>query len=338
MRRPAARSVATAPVAAPGTQTAYAPRGSNERRRWPTDRAHERLVADRDRPDPPDVGAVAVAEDRRIRGAAVAVEVAAPPGRPDPAVVDGMVEAGDLAVEVVDGRRQRPVAVDGSLDDRLERGRHDTGREVRQRLGMADAADEIEQRQAGHHPVSAVEAVRDRLGAVRTGRPQEARSVGRQDPFEERPTEADALLLRLDEEHREEPLPGSDDGGGEADDPVRAVAVDPPGDDEPLRVGLLEMAVEGHHGVEVVGDLGLPEPPGVVVDRSPPDRRTGGELVRTGRADVRLLGPEQDGHAAAPASGGSSPDGGRPVASRSSSACMKASRSPSRTAPVFEVS
>ena len=114
------------------------------------------------------------------------------------------------------------------------------------------------------------------------------------------------------------------------------------GDDEPLRVSGLEVCVESEQRGRLGRHVRLVQPSGVVVDPVTPDLGAGRELVAadgairdadagpSARDDRRRLG-----HAASPVS---SPRHSPPVASRSSSACMKASRSPSSTADVLPVS
>ena len=221
-----------------------------------------------------------------------------------------------------------------------------------QRFRVADLADEIEHRQARHHPVPAVERGGDGLGGVdRGGQPQAGR--GRwQDALEERPAEPDALLLGQHEQHRQEPRAAAHDGRGEADDalPAGRVRHRPGRHDEAFRIGRPEVLVQDRDRGQVVRDRRLVEPPGVVVDRDPPDGPAGRQLVGPGRSQVRRLGPSPGRHAVTPSrgraghrpssssSGGGPPASGAPVARRSSSACMNVSRSPSRTAPVFDVS
>ena len=188
----------------------------------------------------------------------------------------------------------------GTGRDRLEgRGGH-PGRQPRQLLRMAHLAEEMQQRQPRRHPVPAVERGRDRLGAV----DRRAQGPARNRPAAgraraERPAQTKPLLLGQHEQHREVPGGAADHGRGEADDALPAVGLrlGPGGHDEPLRVGRLEVGVQGHDRGQVVGDRRLVQPPGVVVDRDPPDRRAGHKLIRSGRPQVRLLGPPPDRHA-----------------------------------------
>ena len=254
-------------------------------------------------------------------------------------MVLGVLVTQELGVDRRDGRGQLPMAraVRGAGGDRLEgRGGH-PGRQWREGLRPAQLAHQVQHRQARRHPVEAVERGRDRLDAVDRGSETEPGIGWRQHALEERPPQPDALLLGQDEQHREEPGPATHHGGGEADDALaaRCVGVGPGRHDEPLRIAGPEVVVQRHDRGQVVGDRGLVQPRGVVVDRDPPDRGAGEQLVGAGRSQVRRLGPPADRH-----SGSSSapPASGAPVATRSSSACMNVSRSPLSTAAVFDVS
>ena len=105
---------------------------------------------------------------------------------------------------------------------------------------------------------------------------------------------------------------------------------------EPVRVRRQRVGQEPAQRCQVVGHRRLRQPRLVVLDRRLPGQRAGVEVPVAAGA-VR----HRDARATSPATGYSSPssaEGGRPVARRSSSACMNRSRSPSRTAPVFDVS
>ena len=99
------------------------------------------------------------------------------------------------------------------------------------------------------------------------------------------------------------------------------------------------MSVEAADPLELVGNRGYVEAAKVVVQGVTPDDGAARQVGGDGRTErdgpfgrTGLRWPVQD-----PVAPGW-PSAAPPVASRSSSACMKASISPSRTAPVFDVS
>ena len=228
-------------------------------------------------------------------------------------------------------------------DDLLERHGGHAHREFGKRLRSLDVADEAEQRCPGHDPVQGVERIRDRLCAVRRGCARHPVAVGGQHAAQQIAPQPLGLHLGKHEQHRQEPHVLTDGRDREANDPLpaRRLGVVLGGDHEALRVRGMHVAVVALHDREVVRDLRLVERHDVVVDRDAPDLCADRDVVvgRGPEPDRRavLAPPGRSGHAASSplrVSRSNSP----PVASRSSSACMNASRSPSRTAPVLPVS
>ena len=213
--------------------------------------------------------------------------------------------------------------------DRLERHGHGSRGQAGQDRGIGHVAADRHQGQARDDPEPAVQAAGDGLGAV-DGGGQDGIGVGdRQDRLEQPPADPPRLLLRAHEAHRQEPQAFATDGGGEGDHPALAL-----GDHEQARVGREEVPVEADDPAEVVGDRVLVQPAGVVVDALAPDLGTGLDVGGSRRPDGDV--GHESGSAAESAS--SPPPVARPVARRSSSACMNVSRSPSRTALVLLVS
>ncbi len=225
----------------------------------------------------------------------------------------------------------------------FERHRRHVARQRTEHLGTFRQADEVEQWHAGHDAERGVQRVADRLGAVRRGRPDRGGVGGRSDPRQQGPPDARALGLGHDEQHREVPQPFPEDGRGERHDPftARGFHIGHDGGHEALGVGRAEVAVQAHERARVGGQLRDAESADVVVDAVPPDLGTGGELVLGDRPVGQRLRRQRRrvggrGHAASPSL--SPPRHSPPVARRSSSACMKGSSSPSRTALVLPVS
>ena len=256
-------------------------------------------------------------------------------------MIDGVGDAQHLAIERVDGRGESIVPVTGQ---RLERHGPHARRELTERVEAGRRADEIEQRHPGHDPERRVERVADRLGRVGGRRPHEpwlATDRAAADPRDQRAPDPGRLDVGHHEAHRQEPQVLAPDRGGERDDPVRGwlVGIGLGRHDEPLGVGRLEVRVEPEQRTGLVLDLGLVQPDDVVVDRHSPDIDARLQLVGAdGPVGQRIATghPRPDRHAASPSL--SPPRQPSPVASRSSSACMNASRSPSSTAVVLPVS
>ncbi len=284
-------------------------------------------------------------------------------------MIDLPAEARRVAVEGVQlGRQRRPAEAVRRTADLGERDRLDARGQGVERAVALRPADEPQERDPRHQPERRVQAVGDRLGGVRRGRARahrrgaagarsRVRAAGR-DGAQKGPAEAARLDGRADEEHREEPQPVASEDHHERIDrrpleaqlraPVADGAHGGPsaslGDEERRRIGTVEVRVQAKDRGEVVGDLRLGETAEVVVERLAPDRRAGRQVSGRGRSDAmpgrrdhvrarrRVRGHASSGSSAGP------PWRPPPVASRSSSACMKASRSPSRTACVFPVS
>ena len=244
------------------------------------------------------------------------------------------------------GRRRRSAI--SSNGDRA-RSPSGSGGERRRPLGQAD---EPEQRHPRHDARASAYSPFE-IGwalSVAVARPVDAvagpPAVARR---EQRPAEAAALRLRPDEQHRQEPRGArggrpttkASIGGGRRP----SVAL---GDEERRRIGRVEVArtgagsARGRRGSRA-GRAGRGSRSGrrarsragrQVVERRRPKvvagrgRVAAGRLERGGHASSGVARRRRRRRAAAPP----------PVASRSSSACMNASRSPSRTAWVLPVS
>src|SRR5207253_13769 len=145
---------------------------------------------------------------------------------------------------------------------------------------------------------------------------------------QQRPANAAALELRQDEEHAQEPDIAAHGGLSEADDAgvFRGCRRDP----EAAWVGGEEVAEQADEGRHVAGEPRLVEAPDVVLDADRPDLRAGRQVFRSGWTVANLnpscrpgldMAGRQDAPSTAPTV--------VPVASRSSSAAMNASSSPS---------
>ena len=340
-RRPDRSAGTSARSAAPGIHEMKAPRGSTAVEEVAEHRIEQRLVPDEHRANPSAGTAVAVSECVAVRAEvqpSVAILLA------QVAVVVRMLEAEQLAVERVDRSCEPAMAVAvRARDDLLERNGGNAAGERGERLRSLDVADQAEQRRPGHDPVERIEGVRDRLCAVRRGGARHPVPLGRQHAAQQVAPQPLGLHIGEHEQHRQEPHALTDGGDREADDPFagRGIGVVLGGDHESLRVRGTQVAVVALDDREVVRDLRLVESQDVVVDRDPPDFGADRDVVvgRRPEADRRAVRapPGRSGHAASSPLR-VSPPASPPVASRSSSACMNVSRSPSRTAPVLPVS
>ena len=256
-------------------------------------------------------------------------------------MVGGPLEAEAVAIEGAElaGERRRAETVAVGADF-VERRDLDVRREAGERVRPLHAPDEPQEGDPRHHPERAVEPVRDRLDAVGRGRsgPRPVVRLGHH-RAEEPAAQPPALGAWQDEQHRQEPQAIAGDRRDEGVDGARAVRSEPFGHDEPLGVRRLQVAVQPQDRAQVVGAEE------VVVQGVAPDRGAGREVLGRRRAEdvvarggaVARLDPRRGRHAA------SEPSSPRralvpPVATRSSSARMKSSRSPSRTACVLPVS
>ena len=193
-----------------------------------------------------------------------------------------------------------------------------------------------------------IESIRDRLDAVRGRCPNDGLVIWKQ-VLQQPATKPRLLCLGQDEQHGQVPQPLADDRRSERHDPLGRI--DPLAGrrvarfgrhDEPLRIGRLEVAEQADDTTELRRDLVLAHRHDVVIDRAAPDRGAGRQLIDSGRTERQAI----DGATGAAAgTTGESHSPGRAHAStasapitRSSSACMNASRSPSRTALVLPVS
>ena len=180
------------------------------------------------------------------------------------------------------------------------------------------APDEAEHRHPGDDPERGVQPVRDRLRAVRAGRQHAAVERQREHPLEQRPPQPARLLLRVDEEHGQEPQRSAVHRRPECHDASAPRRIRELGHQEAARIRAERMRVQPAHARVVLRELRHVQPSEVAVEGVAPDP--------VALEEVRLRG-----------AGGSGARRGQPpslppVASRSSSACMNASRSPSRTA------
>ena len=253
-------------------------------------------------------------------------------------------------------RGEPPRAVRLALVDRLERHRREPGGQHRHRRPSPDLAGEPPDRDARHHAAPGVDRVRDRLDRVRAHAPRVdagvERLVGGRDrraarvdvatrlrAIHQRLPDPVGLRRRVHEQHRQEPQALAHGRAAEADrgpvGPIGPSAPSPAVVATQNRSGSVvrRWPSSRRRRREVVGHRRLVEPALVVLDARPPDPRARVEIGLDTRPVADGMGrPHRYSSVSASA------DGGRPVASRSSSACMNASRSPSSTAPVFDVS
>ena len=202
------------------------------------------------------------------------------------------------------------------------------------------APDEVEHRQSRDHPDGRIEAVRDGLRRIRRHRQRAPLDSGRQGPLQQGSPDPPELAAGPDEEHRQVPDRSTLHRRREGDH-LRCARPGAVGPASPGAVATQKRSGSvasawawSRRSACVVGrDLLLAERQQVVVQALAPDVLAGRQVGCRGRPERDPVG---QGHAGS--SSPSSPDGGLPVARRSSSACMKESRSPSRTALVFDVS
>ena len=156
----------------------------------------------------------------------------------------------------------------------LERDRCDAGREHAECLRSLGQPDQVQQRHARHHPDRRIQRVADRLGAVRgggAGRGLVGAGVGRPwaDFREQPPPDSGGLEPRPHEAHREEPQAFALEGRGKGDDLVASATtccVGLDGHDEAFRVGRLEVGIQAQERTGLGLEVGLVQPPRVVVD------------------------------------------------------------------------
>ena len=193
---------------------------------------------------------------------------------------------------------------------------------------------QVEQRHPRDDSVRGVQRVRDRLGAV-GGRGPGNLGVGRQHPGEQLTADAAALVLAAARTAstgtRPAPAKPPRQRRRLARRPIRQAGRFG-GDDEPLRVGRLEVREQSDDRVELGRDLGLGQAHDVLVDRRSARSPRRFRSRRSEPVDRSIRRPRGRARGDAHDATASSPR------ARSSSACMNASRSPSRTADVLPVS
>jgi len=252
-------------------------------------------------------------------------------------VILGVRVPDDLAVDR--GRDLHEPAVAGSVRRTRrhggERRRDDAGGERREGVRAGRRPTQDEGRHPRDHAVARVEGVGDRLDAVRGHAEPEGPAVGsrltraRQHRLEQRGPDAAALVRRQHEQHREEPDVAALPRGREPHDPSVALR-----DEEEVRVRRAEVRQQRDERHRLPRRRGLPEGRHVVTDGDPVDLRAGREVLPGREPDA---GAARAGRRAVHSAAASSATDA-PVASRSSSACMKVSRSPSSTPVVSLVS
>ena len=202
------------------------------------------------------------------------------------------------------------------------------GGSARECPGAGRPPDEVEDGQPRDHPVAAVERVRDGLQAVGgSGQDRDGpRARWRQHPLKQLAADVPCLELGQHEQHPEEPGVAPLRRRPEADDHISCR-----GHHEAFRIGREEVREQASQRLGIAGEPGLVQPPQVVLDADRPDLGAGEEIV-VHRRPILDDGPVAGPAASHRQSTSSTAPTGAPVACRSSSADMKASRSPSSTA------